>query len=357
MRHIREVDGREGTVIGLQIENESGIQGAKREHSDLADEMFHSEVPGEFARHMGAAAGGMSWQDAFAEKAEEIFSAFHIASYIECVARAGRAEYDLPLMVNCWLEQGEAGDYPSGGPIAKMMDVWRYAAPSIDVFAPDIYVRNFTEVCEEYRRDGNPLVIPETAVHSHCAPRLIYCVGHHHASCFSPFGFEDMGKPFGNAQAMLFGVDVTDPLLSRSQNPEQYRWCTDTLNSMMGLLIEKYGTKELKAVISENMKKPEKMEFKEFGFEIDVCCEGVTREDGVCLILSEAADTFYIILNGCKIRPYSLMEGKQDCDLIYLEEGAFADGEWSRLRRLNGDEAFSLIFNQFTLLKMKLFAY
>lgn len=28
---------------------------------------------------------------------------------------------------------------------------------------------------------------------SHAGPRLVYAVGHHHAWCFSPFGFEEMG--------------------------------------------------------------------------------------------------------------------------------------------------------------------
>lgn len=178
-------------------------------------------------------AKGYTWEDTFGRDAEETFSAFYIASYVECVAKAGKKEYHLPLMVNAWLEQGEAGLYPSGGPIAKMMEVWKYAAPSIDVFAPDIYVRNFTQVCEEYSKLGNKLVIPETAIHSHCALRLIYAIGHHHASCFAPFGFEDMGKPFNNTQGTLFGIDVTDPLLEKPQNIDEYRFCAKTLKSKM----------------------------------------------------------------------------------------------------------------------------
>ena len=80
---------------------------------------------------------------------------------------------------------------------------------------------------------GNKLVIPETAIHSQCAPRLIYTIGHHHASCFAPFGFEDMGKPFNNTQGALFGIDVTDPLLEKPQNIDEYRFCAKTLKSKM----------------------------------------------------------------------------------------------------------------------------
>jgi hypothetical protein len=91
------------------------------------------------------------------------------------------------MMVNAWLDKGqEAGMYPSGGPVARMMEVWRYCAPHIDVFAPDIYVQDFCAVCDEYTKLGNPLIIPETAMHGHAGPRLVYVVGHYYALGFSP---------------------------------------------------------------------------------------------------------------------------------------------------------------------------
>ena len=64
------------------------------------------------------------------------------------------------------------------------------------VFCPDIYVRDFHGVCEEFLRIGNPLLIPETSAHSYAGPRLAYCVGHYHAWGFAPFGFEKIGGVF-----------------------------------------------------------------------------------------------------------------------------------------------------------------
>ena len=61
---------------------------------------------------------------------------------------------------------------------------------------------------------------------------------------------------------------------------------------MMELLVERYGTNRLQAVISENMNGPIKLSFEEYGFEIDMFCDEVTREDGVCLVLEEEKDTF-----------------------------------------------------------------
>ena len=43
------------------------------------------------------------WREVFGLAADEIFSAYHIASYVEYVAAAGKAEYDLPMAVNSWL--------------------------------------------------------------------------------------------------------------------------------------------------------------------------------------------------------------------------------------------------------------
>lgn len=392
MEHLKEVDENEHTVIAVQVENETGLMGSDREHSKEADLLFESEVPMDFVSYMKSLTLSMdaqiriaveegadqgSWEQVFGNRAGEIFSAYHIAGYVETVAAAGKAVYDLPMTVNCWLDKGEdAGKYPTGGPVAKNMEIWKFRAPSIDVYCPDIYVAEFCETCDSYTKLDNPLLIPETATHSHAAPRLVYTIGHYHAACFAPFGFEDMGKPFGNAEAFLFGMDVTDPLLQTPQNVEEYHWCADTLNNMMGLLTDKYGTDDLQAVISERMDmtpfdmsklmagtidnsnvEHDTMMFGEIGFKIIMNIPLVARQDGVCLIVKESEDTFYILANGCLINPFSMNLEKPEYDIIALEEGSFVNGEWKVGRRLNGDEAASLCYNEYTLLKLKLFLY
>ena len=44
MAHLKEVDEAEQTVIAVQVENETGLQGTARERSDLADEVFARDV-------------------------------------------------------------------------------------------------------------------------------------------------------------------------------------------------------------------------------------------------------------------------------------------------------------------------
>ena len=215
MAHLRETDREENTVIAVQVENETGFMGAAREHSDEADAAFARNVPQELVTFMLSHTEAMAsdvrdallsgkregtWEEVFGPVAEEIFTAWYTASYVEAVAAAGKAEYPLPMAVNCWLDKGhKPGRFPSGGPVARVMEVWKQAAPHIDVFGPDIYVPYFCDVCDSYRKLDNPLFIPEAASHAYAAARELYAVGHHHAVGYSPFGFEEMGEPFGDS--------------------------------------------------------------------------------------------------------------------------------------------------------------
>ena len=372
MAHIREIDSEENTVIAVQVENETGLMGAAREHSDAADTLFYGPVPQDFADYMKAHADTMtskikeavesgsasgSWEEVFGSEAEEIFSAYYVSSYVNAVAAAGKEEYPLPMTANCWLDKdGEAGTFPTGGPVSRVAEVWQFCAPNIDIMTPDIYVQNFIEICDEYTRRGTPLFIPETATHSHAAPREVYCIGHYHAMCYSPFAFEKMGKPFDVMQGYLFGMDTTDPLLSEPQDPEIYRQVTDTLQNMMPLLTSKYGTSDLQAFITE---RPEEntLVFGRYGFRVIADSRIIPRKDGYCLIVRESEDTFYVMLNQVMLAPFSTDPELPGFGFLALEDGHFENGTWIRSRRLNGDEAAIMNFLEPTVLKIKLFAY
>jgi hypothetical protein len=372
MQHIKEIDEQENTVVVVQVENETGLQGSARENSDEADALFEENVPQQFVEYMRAHTGTMvpdvkavvedgaksgNWRAVFGNAAEEIFSAYHIASYVNKVAIAGKEVYPLPTVANCWLDKGqEAGMYPSGGPVSRMMEVWKYCAPAIDIIAPDIYASDFCGICDEYTRRGNPLFIPETVTHSYAGPRKVYAVGHYHALCYAPFGFEEMGEPFSASEGHLFGMDTADPALSTPQNVEEYGWYSQTLNDMMPLLTEKYGTPDLQAVICER-KDVDTMIFGAYGFQAIMNLPVIERKDGVCLVLKKSENEFYVIVNGYYLRPFSTTNEKPYLDILSLEEGEFENGNWKMTRRLNGDEVAIMMYNKPTLLKIKLFAY
>ncbi len=185
MVHIKEIDEHENTVIIMQVENEPGLMGSARENSDEADALFESDVPQEFVDFMKAHTDTMApdvksavengeksgnWKAVFGDVAEEIFSAYYVASYVNTVATAGKEVYSLPMLINCWLDKGqEAGMYPSGGPVSRVMEVWKYCAPAIDIIAPDIYVPYFLDVCDQYVKMDNPLVVPDNVNSQLCS--------------------------------------------------------------------------------------------------------------------------------------------------------------------------------------------
>lgn len=369
MAHLRAVDEAENTVIAVQVENETGFMGAAREHSDEADATFAGNVPPDLVEAMlsqtetmvsdvreallsGSRTG--SWEQVFGPVAEEMFTAWYTASYVEAVAAAGKAEYPLPMVVNCWLDKGhKPGRFPSGGPVARAMEVWKLAAPSIDVIAPDIYVPYFCDVCDSYCKLGNPLFIPEAASHAYAAARELYAVGHYHAICYSPFGFEELGEPFGNSIGILFGMDTSDPALRTPQAPAEYSTLNQALTGLQPLLGERLGTDKLQAVICE---RPEenRMTFGLLGF--DITFGGGTP--GACMVVQTGKMEFFLLAMHCMVTPVSLDSDKPHTDILCLEDGEFdSEHVWQPLRRLNGDEATRIRCEKPILLHLRLLQY
>ncbi len=166
-RRIRKVDREHHTVLMIQVENEVGLLGARRDYSPQAQVCFNEVVPAELMQCLmvhketctsevrgvldkSASRMAGTWEEVFGSSADEVFMAWHIGRYVDRVAQAGQSEYPLPMFVNAWLVQhaGEnPGEYPSGGPISKLMDIWQCAAPHIACLAPDIYLEDFAGIC------------------------------------------------------------------------------------------------------------------------------------------------------------------------------------------------------------------
>jgi len=86
-------------------------------------------------------------------------------------------------------------EYPSGGPQQGNIDIWKAAAPSIDILAPDFYSESrdlYHSVVAAYHRDDNALFIPETGRGANFGAYFFYALGHG-AIGFSPFGVDYTG--------------------------------------------------------------------------------------------------------------------------------------------------------------------
>ena len=246
MSHIAEKDPQRDVVIMMQIENEIGMLESARDHSPLAQKAYRQPVPPALLKalkslplreeaggmgsqkslplrgevggmgsqkslplrgEVGGGFGGGPWADVFSTDryADEKFMAWHYASYVEHLAQAARRIHDMPLYVNAAMNSRgrKPGEYPSAGPLAHLADIWKTAAPSIDLLAPDIYDTGFKAWAAQYAmpqrpQDGgkvkNRLFIPESRCCENSGVRALYAFGEHQAIGFSPFAIDQASK-------------------------------------------------------------------------------------------------------------------------------------------------------------------
>ncbi len=357
--HLKEIDGDRRTVIMVQVENEPGSLGSVRDFSDEANHIFAGPAPAALVQGLHKRPG--TWKEAFGADADETFAAWHVASYINQVAAAGKKVYPLPLYVNVWLREqsnfirpGEA--YPSGGATSNMLDVWKIAAPSIDVLAPDIYVRDYMtyrRVCESYRRPDNPLLIPESGAPLPYARYMYYALGEFDAIGFAPFGIDSYGD---NGQVK----DSAKPL------QDNYRLLGPMLPAIAGL----QGTGKLRAAVEEEMVTSHLMHFDQF----DVLAQfgdgrhgyggefatGTKDGSGRALVAQLAPDEFLLAGFDTRVqfRPVAA-NPRQRAQFVTVEEGTFEGGQWKAARQLNGDETFFGVSlpHEGRILSVKLMAY
>ena len=207
MAHLAATDAQEHTVVMVQVENEIGMLEEARDHSPEADRQFAQSVPQQLLSYLKAhrstlhplmaqrfKGGKGTWTEVFGEGlyTDEIFMAWHYASYVERLATAARAIYDLPLFVNAAMNSRgrQPGEYPSAGPLAHLKDIWHCAAPHIDLLAPDIYDTGFKGWADQYALADNPLFIPESRCCANSGPRALYTMGAHRAVGFSAFAID-----------------------------------------------------------------------------------------------------------------------------------------------------------------------
>lgn len=356
MRHIRQVDAQR-TVLMMQVENEVGILGGPRDYSPLAEAAWAGPVPADLISYLqehkaillpeagaiweraGSKNSG-TWADVFGSgaEAEEIFMAWHYGRYVGGVVAEGKKAYPLPMYVNAWLvqnEKQEPGGYPSGGPVSRVMDIWRAAAPEVDLFAPDIYLPDFKGVCASYTRSGNPLFIPEARGGAAGAANAFWAFGQHDAMGFSPFGID--GFPGATASV----ASVSDPLATSYE----------ILGELAPAITRSNGAGRMAGILQTGAQK-ESIKLGDYRISIEFPAarraataiavpgraQSQVSESGYGLIINTAPDEFLVAGSGFTLRFAADSPGPQTARIASIDEGRFMNGKWVPGRRLNGDE-------------------
>lgn len=277
MEHLRDYDSKEQTVIMIQVENEIGMIDVPRDYSADATKQYQSEVPKQLTDYLKKnrkslhpylqeklqpeAKANANWTQLFGEDiyTEEIFQTWTYAIYAEQIAKAGRAIYNLPMYVNVALNSRDRkpGQYPSGGPLAHLVDLWHCGAPSIDVLGVDIYDKGVKSWFSKYHMPNNPLFVPEIRLEDKDAMYALYAFGHHGAMGFCPFSIEDYPL-----YAESKGRDMSGMDLSQDDQLNAFTSSGSTLSPLVAsyqllrqtepLILERQGTKEMDALLLDN---------------------------------------------------------------------------------------------------------
>jgi len=350
MEHLAQVDPRDNTVLMVQVENEIGMLPVARERGEVADRAFGAPVPRELLAWLanrndklepelrerwqknGSKAAG-SWAQVFGddEWGQEVFTAWHYARFTEALVKAGKARYDIPMYVNAALNRSgrKPGEYPAGGPIPHLLDVWKAGAPSLDFLAPDIYFPNFAQLAARFQRDDNVLFIPEAnnATNPQGPANAFHAFGELDSLGFSPFSIESLG-------------DAPNAL---SQSYEVLRQLTP-------LILENRGRNHMagfRAQINEDgsvIDTPVKTTMGGIEFTVTFIDPWTARDQQTVgnhggLMIYSGDEDFWFAGQGITITFKGADDGPPLVGIDLADEGEFdAQGKWVAGRRLNGDQ-------------------
>ena len=384
MRHIKQVDGNQHTVLMMQVENEVGVLRDSRDRSDPANKAFAGPVPKELMdylqqhkdslspelREVWSAQGfktSGSWEEVFgpgkpdsvdmpiqttsppmsAEEhntswrklhwpVDEFFMAWNYARFVNKVVEEGKKEYNIPMYVNAWLQQPNhawPGTYPSGGPLPQVHDIWRAGAPAIDILAPDLYLEYFDEVCQRFTRNGNPLFIPETRDD---ATNVLSAFGKFNAIGFSPFFIERSTGP-------------DKPLAAA------YR----LVSELAPAVLAQQGKETMTAVRMDQGDVPLQVKLGSYTLDLTYVGRGpipiapqpgaagqAKRPEGppvapvAAILIATGPDEYYFgsVGGAVRIAFTPTTPGPRIAGLGDVQEGKFVNGEWRVVRQLGGDD-------------------
>jgi hypothetical protein len=341
MRHLKQIDNEQHTVLLVQVENESGGIGSVRDFSAESNRAFAGPVPADLLALTHKQPG--AWAQVFGAEADEMFQAYHQVKYVNEIAAAGKAEFAIPYYINVWpshmaneLPQRQmaiAGiHYPSGGAVQKLVGLWRALAPSIDMIGPDIYTDDssaYRELMRTYARPDNPLWIPETGRSDSFAKFFFYALGEG-AIGFSPFGVDHAG----------WNVMGDDPWKAHARNFAM-------IEPMSREIAQLEFDGKLKTSVEEPGQAQQELDFGDwqatasFGFPQPDGHKppGTKDAHGTALVAQLGPNEF--LVTGIDVSIGFHAPGKlpgMRSQILSAWQGSYENGVWKPVKLLNGDE-------------------
>lgn len=366
MQHLAKADPNH-TVIMVQVENETGSYQSPRDFSGAAQRLFNAPIPPELAR---ATRKSGSWVQAFGKRADQYFNAWHVARYVDEIALAGKAALGLPMYVNAALSDPfteDGAEYgASGGPNWNAIDVWKAAAPHLDLLAPDIYDRDekkYVAWLDHYRRADNPLFVPETGNAAEYA-RFIWPTLGRGAIGWSPFGMDGTGYSNFPLGAKQLDAPTLEAFASqyRLLRPIAREWARLAFeHPTWGVAKPKDGSDQ--TTVMGRWRITAMYGLWEFGERDWTWIEmpphpNKERAVGGAAMIQLGQDEFLVAGSDVRVRFSLDRPDGAFSQFLSVEEGKFENGRWVMSRRWNGDQVdYGLNLTRPTLLKIHLGTY
>lgn len=356
MEHLKDADAQH-TALMIQLENEIGINSDSRDRGELAEAAFAQPVPPELLAWLeahrnadpvpapvrvwnaaGARASG-SWPEVFGRTpaADELFMAWQYARYLNRLAADGKAVYPLPVFTNSVVPRGDAapGEYPSGAPEPSTFDLWRIAAPSIDLNCPDISVANFDQIVARFHRADNPLFIPEGLGIPSGVANVFYAIGAHSALGYSVFGIDNTVRLI-----MFPPVMGVAPPAELENLPLAKGYAA--LRQLAPAILAHQADGTIDAAWLNATKPAQDLELGGYAIHVELrrtfWDQKVQAELGYAIVMAAGPGEFYVAGADVQVTFRPLNEGPPIAGLALDEAGHFQDGRWVVERRLNGDD-------------------
>lgn len=373
MAHLKIFD-KNHTIVMVQVENEIGMLGAVRDYSPQAQTAFKGRVPKAltdylqknkstlhpYVRDVWNAKGNQAagtWTEVFGSgvKAQQIFQAWGFSVFANDLTKAGKAAYNLPMFVNVALNAPgqKPGEYPSGGPLPHLFDIWKAGGPDIDLIGLDAYFPNYVHWADQFKRPDNPVFVPEAnqAGQTDAGANAFYTLGELEGIGFAPFAIE------------LLPNASTDGLT------DAYR----VLRQVTPLILAHQGKgtmRGFKAPLSyEGVPDEAPRTFDLGGYTftaslVDPRTPRETQDIGAHggLIIQTGTDEFLVAGRGVILKFADAAKSGFQVGIEQIVEGEFVDGQWVGGRWLNGDQSgqgryFRLPPEKFGIQTLKLYRY
>jgi hypothetical protein len=225
------------------------------------------------------------------------------------------------------------GQFPSGGAVPDVHDIWKAGAPHIEMLSPDNGATGQHKYWwNRFTYPRNPFFVPETSGGVMGAASVYYAVGHLNAVGYEPFGIE-RDKPGGPLGRSYDIISQLAPVIMEARTKGK-GWVDgvwfDALTRELQLDLGDYTLEVTPSVGGGGGRMPE-----------PAPATPAVAPDPSGIFVAVAPDEFYMAGTGMSVNFVPRTPGPPNTAFTTYEEGHFVDGRWVRgLQLAAGDDIF-----------------